>query len=64
MSGFTQETYGITHAGGDVDEVKRNMETLADLHEDVGSRTAIEVLYHRYALLRYYAKPPGYVDWI
>ncbi|MBT5143575.1 MAG: radical SAM protein [Candidatus Latescibacteria bacterium] len=49
MSGFKQDTYGITHAGGDADEVKKNMGILADLHEEVGSRTSIEVLFHRYA---------------
>ena len=48
MSGFTQGEYGYTHRGGDIERVKKNMATLADLKEKTGSSTQVHVLYHRY----------------
>lgn len=47
-SGFTQSVYGITHKGGDIERVKRNMVTLAEAKQRTKSTTAIHVLYHRY----------------
>ena len=48
LSGFYQETYVKGHAGGDVDNVKRNMEILSELKNKFNSKTRIEVYYHRY----------------
>jgi hypothetical protein len=48
VSGFTQEVYGVTHRGGDIDVVKANMTKLAELRRQTGATTMIEVLYHRY----------------
>lgn len=48
VSGFTQEVYGATHRGGNIERVKANMQTLAEVKRKVGAKTRIEVLYHRY----------------
>lgn len=48
-SGFTQEHYGETHRGGDVDAVKRNMRELIDIWRSLNCTTKIELHYHRYA---------------
>lgn len=48
VSGFTQEIYGRTHRGGNIETVKRNMAELARLLKQTGAKTRIEVLYHRY----------------
>ena len=47
-SAFTQELYGFTHRGGEIDMVKRNMEALAGIKQRLGSTTSITVVYHRY----------------
>lgn len=67
LSGFYQQTYGITHRGGDIERVKANMLTLANVREQVGARTRIHVMYHRYlgnlddeVLMREYAWSLGF----
>jgi wyosine [tRNA(Phe)-imidazoG37] synthetase (radical SAM superfamily) len=49
ISGFRQPTYGKTHAGGDVEVVKRNLDLLAALRARHTRATDVHVLYHRYA---------------
>lgn len=36
LSGFTQETYGVTHHGGQIERVKANMVELARVKREVG----------------------------
>ena len=40
VSGFTQEVYGRTHRGGDIEVVKNNMRVLAELKASLGSTTS------------------------
>jgi hypothetical protein len=47
-SGFTQPVYGITHRGGDIDRVKKNMIELAESKKRTNSRTRIKVKYLLY----------------
>jgi MoaA/NifB/PqqE/SkfB family radical SAM enzyme len=69
LSGFIQETYAITHAPGNIERVKRNMQILSDARERVGATNRIHVLYHKYKhnldelpLMRAYATGLGF-DW-
>ena len=48
LSGFTQDTYGVTHLRGDIDVVKRNMAEVARAKRRTRSSTRIEVIFHRY----------------
>lgn len=48
VSGFSQENYGITHRGGDIDLVKDNMMKLAEAKKATQSKTRIIVVFHRY----------------
>jgi pyruvate-formate lyase-activating enzyme len=49
LSGFTQETYGVTHAAGNIEKVKKNMRLLSESKRRVGNKTTqIQVYYHRY----------------
>jgi MoaA/NifB/PqqE/SkfB family radical SAM enzyme len=48
VSGFNQTIYGMTHRGGDIERVKKNMIALAESKIKTGSKTIINVLYHRY----------------
>ncbi|MDW7710836.1 MAG: radical SAM protein [Deferrisomatales bacterium] len=48
VSGFTQEVYGRTHRGGDVERVKRHMIELAAAKKRQHATTRIFVNYHRY----------------
>jgi MoaA/NifB/PqqE/SkfB family radical SAM enzyme len=48
VSGFTQEVYGSTHRGGDIELVKMNMHKLAEAKKRNNSATRIFVTYHRY----------------
>lgn len=49
LSGFTQESYGITHARGHIDQVKANMKLLSQaLERSKHKRTCVTVLYHKY----------------
>jgi MoaA/NifB/PqqE/SkfB family radical SAM enzyme len=48
VSGFNQTIYGMTHRGGDIDRVKKNMIALAESKIRTRSKTIINVLYHRY----------------
>ena len=48
LSGFTQEVYGYTHRGGNIERVKQHMVELADAKKRQKSTTDIHVLYHRY----------------
>ncbi len=47
-SGFTQELYGVTHRGGEIDTVKANMIELVASKKRTGSTTNLHLLYHRY----------------
>jgi organic radical activating enzyme len=66
VSGFTQDTYGYSHRGGNVEVVKKHMAELAEAKKRTGSTTRIDVLYHRYKhnltdepLMRAYATSLG-----
>lgn len=48
VSGFEQGNYGRTHKRGDIERVKANMATLAELKAKLRSRTKLTVLFHRY----------------
>lgn len=48
LSGFTQETYQITHTGGHIEKVKRNMEMVANAAAHARAKTVIEVCFLRY----------------
>ena len=48
LSGFTQEVYGFSHRGGDIDRVKENMIALAEAKKRNHADTHIFVTYHRY----------------
>jgi len=67
VSGFTQETYGMTHRGGCIETVKANMNELARLLKKTRATTKIQVLYHRYKnnlddeiLMKAYAERLGF----
>jgi MoaA/NifB/PqqE/SkfB family radical SAM enzyme len=68
LSGFTQETYGRTHARGQIEKVKTNMRLLAEAKQRVGNtRTQVQVFYHKYRdnlheveLMRQYASELGF----
>lgn len=49
LSGFTQEVYGKTHKGGDIERVKENMRRLSETKRRLGNtETAVTVYYHKY----------------
>ncbi len=48
LSGFTQEIYGRTHKGGNIEVVKRNMQELARLRKELNSSVPVLVHYHLY----------------
>lgn len=49
LSGFTQESYGTTHARGNIEHVKENMRLLSEAWKRIGkNRTCITVFYHKY----------------
>ena len=48
VSGFHQDTYGVTHAGGDIEVVKKHMRTLADAKQRLASKTTVVVFFHKY----------------
>ncbi len=48
VSGFTQETYGVTHRGGDIELVKENMRIVAEAKARAGATTKLSVPFHRY----------------
>jgi MoaA/NifB/PqqE/SkfB family radical SAM enzyme len=48
MSGYTQENYGLNHRGGEVSKVLANLERLVAARSRTGSKTVIDILYHRY----------------
>ncbi len=49
LSGFTQEVYGITHKGGDIEKVKENMRILSEAKKRLGNtETVISVYFHKY----------------
>lgn len=48
VSGFDQETYGVTHRKGDIEVVKTNMKRLADAKISSKSKTRVIVIFHRY----------------
>ena len=48
LSGFSQEVYGYTHRGGDIERVKQHMIELANAKKRNKATTRIYVYYHRY----------------
>lgn len=48
LSGFTQEVYCQTHAGGKIEVVKENMRRVRQLLDETRSRTRVVVYYHKY----------------
>lgn len=49
LSGFTQEVYGQTHKGGDVERVKQNMALLrAEIDRQGATEIGVHVYYHKY----------------
>ena len=48
LSGYSQETYARTHAGGDVEIVKQNMLALHTLRQQHSSSFMVSVAYHAY----------------
>lgn len=67
VSGFNQEVYERGHKGGDVTKVRENMKRLAEARTKVGSKTDIEVFFHKYRdneedeeLMRAYAEELGF----
>lgn len=48
VSGFTQDTYGKSHRGGDIERVKANMHILKDASNRWGAGVPIAVAYHMY----------------
>lgn len=67
LSGFTQQVYEQTHAGGDIERVKDNMEWLSNQIRWDGWRTKVTVAWHRYRsnvheepMMRRYVKRLGF----
>jgi MoaA/NifB/PqqE/SkfB family radical SAM enzyme len=48
LSGFTQDVYGRTHRGGNIELVKKHMSELAAAKKRANATTRIIVNYHRY----------------
>jgi MoaA/NifB/PqqE/SkfB family radical SAM enzyme len=48
VSGFHQDTYGVTHAGGDIEVVKTHIRALAEARKRLASKTVVSVLFHKY----------------
>lgn len=48
VSGFTQEVYGKSHRGGDIEKVKANMRLLKEANDRQGGTSVIAVSYHMY----------------
>ncbi len=48
LSGFSQDTYGKTHKGGDVEKVKSNMAALAEAKRHTRSQCMVYTRYIRY----------------
>lgn len=66
-SGFDQERYTQTHTGGNIENVKQNMEKLSTLVRKRGGLTELNLLFHRYlgnheeeANMRSFAESLGY----
>jgi MoaA/NifB/PqqE/SkfB family radical SAM enzyme len=50
LSGFSQEVYGVTHRGGNIQLVKENMRRLAAALTNIGGAPPhVEVFYHKYS---------------
>lgn len=71
LSGFSQEIYGQTHARGNIETVKENMQALSEAKKKTKNRkTVIYVYYHKYRhnleelnTMKAYAKSLGF-DWL
>lgn len=49
VSGFTQSVYGVTHKGGNIEQVKENMKSLSATKKKLGNtETNINVYFHKY----------------
>jgi pyruvate-formate lyase-activating enzyme len=71
LSGFTQKTYGETHAGGDIEKVKKNMVALSEAKLRTRNKaTTVHVYFHKYkhnldevAQMREFARSLGF-QWL
>lgn len=68
VSGFRQESYGVTHRRGDIERVKRNMVEVARAKRETGASARLELCYHRYLgnhdeenSMRQYAESLGFI---
>lgn len=68
LSGFTQEVYSRGHVRGNIELVKANMRALSGIINKHGSKTRVEVYFHKYlynvheiALMRRYAESLGFL---
>jgi MoaA/NifB/PqqE/SkfB family radical SAM enzyme len=48
VSGFHQETYAVTHAGGNIETVKAHARLLGEAKARLQSRTDVSILFHKY----------------
>ena len=48
LSGFTQDSYGVTHRKGKIEVVKRNMAIVADAKRRAWATTRLTIAFHRY----------------
>lgn len=48
VSGFSQEVYGKSHIGGNIEKVKENLHILKDAHNRWGGSLQVAVSYHLY----------------
>ncbi len=48
LSGFSQEKYGLTHQGGQIEVVKQNLKLLLKLKKELDSKTLLKITFHRY----------------
>jgi MoaA/NifB/PqqE/SkfB family radical SAM enzyme len=67
VSGFSQAIYGVTHRGGNIEQVKENMVELAGSKRRMGASTRLQTFYLRYRgnldderLMRKFSEDLGY----
>lgn len=48
LSGWSQETYGLTHKGGGISNVRKNLEELLNIRDELEAPTRVAVAFQRY----------------
>lgn len=48
VSGFTQETFSKSHRGGDIERVKKNIQTISEVRNNIAPNLQVAVSYHMY----------------